>query len=81
MKKQGDCPIINITLENSNVENLNVVIGNNNEISQNVKIDVKRKKRNSGSIVKLKQMLVKFVTEIDVNILLTLLTSIFALFM
>ena len=81
MKKQGDCPIINITLENSNDENLNVVIGNNNEISQNVKIDVKRKKRNSGSIVKLKQMLVKFVTEIDVNILLTLLTSIFALFM
>lgn len=79
MKKQGNNPIINITLNNSNVETVNVVIGNNNETSQNVKIDVKRKKRNSGFIIKLKQMLVKFVTEIDVNILSTLLASIFTL--
>ena len=81
MKRQGKNPIINITLENSTVENLNVIIGNDNEVSQNIKKDVEKTKCESGCITILKQMLVKFLTEIDVNILITLLASIFTLFM
>ena len=76
--KQGKQQPIIINIINSKVEDLQVVIGNKNTLSHN---DAKaRKRKNSSSFVlKLQKMLVKFLTEVDVNIIVTLLSMIFTL--
>lgn len=70
-------PII-INIIDSNVEDLQIVIGNQNTLSHN---DTKAVKRKScfSFVLKLKKMLVKFLTEVDVNIIVTLLSMIFTL--
>lgn len=76
--KQGKQQPIIINIINSKVEDLQVVIGNQNTLSHN---DAKAKKRKNISdfVLKFQKMLVKFLTEVDVNIIATLLSMIFTL--
>lgn len=77
MKQGKNQPII-LNIVNSNVENIQIVTGDKNSLSRK---DVKSKKRKKklSFVSKLLKMLVKFLTEVDVNIIITLLSMIFTL--
>lgn len=81
MKQQQseNTPIIKIQIEklelkNCNLNNVQFVIGNNNSTSQIIK---DTEKKNFSFLLKLQQMLAKFVNKIDVNIIATLLAMVF----
>ena len=77
MRQVKNQPII-LNIVNSNVENIQIVTGDKNSLSRK---DVKSKKRKKklSFVSKLLKMLVKFLTEVDVNIIITLLSMIFTL--
>ncbi len=77
MRQGKNQPII-LNIVNSNVENIQIVTGDKNSLSRK---DVKSKKRKKklSFVSKLLKMLVKFLTEVDVNIIITLLSMIFTL--
>lgn len=81
MKRQGDNkqPIINIgklELHNCSLENVQFVIGDNNASTLKT-TKCSNKKKKSCICFKLKEMLAKFLTEIDVNIIATLFAMVF----
>lgn len=77
MRQGKNQPII-LNIVNSNVENIQIVTGDKNSLSRKDVISKKRKKKLSF-VSKLLKMLVKFLTEVDVNIIITLLSMIFTL--
>lgn len=82
MKQQGkNQPIINIgklELHNCNLENVQIIIGDKNETTQKTTKCSKEQKK-SCICFKVKEMLAKFLTEIDVNIIATLFAMVFTL--